>query len=194
MEGFEKTARFGQYAHLVQRVGDQFVPSVRLTPVTRLLHGRDLTGMDLFLDVESRASLEIAKRLLDWVKQVDAPARLRLHFAGDSEQNALFRQAQQVAPNRVADVLLCHYQKRASGTSSAADCLKQAGIAAQGQNDRAAVLAAARALGVSSIVPAVVIDGRFVVQANGLKQVEAVFYTLHPELVQRDRNLLSDTN
>ena len=194
MEGFEKTARFGQYAHLVQRVGDQFVPSVRLTPVTRLLHGRDLTGMDLFLDVESRASLEIAKRLLDWVKQVDAPARLRLHFAGDSEQNALFRQVQQVAPNRVADVLLCHYQKRASGTSSAADCLKQAGIAAQGQNDRAAVLAAARALGVSSIVPAVVIDGRFVVQANGLKQVEAVFYTLHPELVQRDRHLLSDTN
>ena len=190
MEGFEKTARFGQYAHLMQRVGDQFVPSVRLNPVTRLLRGRELAGMDLFLDVESRTSLDVAARLLDWIKKVDAPARLRLHFAGDSEQNALFRQAQHVAPNRVGDALLCHYQKRAS----AADCIGQAGIAVQGQDDHAAVLALAQALGVSSIVPAVVIDGGFVVQANGLKQVEAVFYSLHPEVVQRDRNLLSDTN
>lgn len=190
MEGFEKTARFGQYAHLMQRVGDQFVPSVRLNPVTRLLRGRELAGMDLFLDVESRTSLDVAARLLDWIKKVDAPARLRLHFAGDSEQNALFRQAQQVAPNRVGDALLCHYQKRASAT----DCIGQAGIAVQGRDDHAAVLALAQALGVSSIVPAVVIDGGFVVQANGLKQVEAVFYSLHPEVVQRDRNLLSDTN
>ena len=190
MEGFEKTARFGQYAHLMQRVGDQFVPSVRLNPVTRLLRGRELAGMDLFLDVESRTSLDIAARLLDWIKKVDAPARLRLHFAGDSEQNALFRQAQQVAPNRVGDALLCHYQKRASAT----DCINRAGIAVQGRDDHAAVLALAQALGVSSIVPAVVIDGGFVVQANGLKQVEAVFYSLHPEVVQRDRNLLSDTN
>ena len=190
MEGFEKTARFGQYAHLIRRVGDQFVPSVRLNPVTRLLRGRNLEGMDLFLDVESRASLDIAARLLDWVKKVDAPARLRLHFVGDSEQNALFRQARQVAPNRVGDALLCHYQKRASATA----CIGQAGIAVQGQDDRAAVLALARALGVSAIVPAVVIDGRFVVQANGLEQVEAVFYSLHPESVQRDRNLFSDTN
>lgn len=189
LEGFEKTARFGQYAHLMQRVGDLFVPSVRLSPVTRLLHGRELQGMDLFLDVESRTSLDLAARLLDWTKKIDAPARLRLHFVGDGAQNALFRQAQQVAPNRVGDALVCHYQKRAS----AADCISQAGIAAQGQDDPATALALARALGVSS-VPAVVIDGGFVVQANGLKQVEAVFYSLHPEVVQRDKNLLSDTN
>ena len=187
MEGFEKTARFGQYAHIMRRVGEQFVPSVRLNPVTRLLRGRDLQGMDLFLDVESRASLDIAARLLDWVKKVDAPARLRLHFVGDGEQNALFRQA---APNRVGDALLCHYQKRASAT----DCIDQAGIVVQRRGDRATVLALARELGVAAIAPAVVIDGRFVVQAKGLEQVEAVFYSLHPESVQRDRNLLSDTN
>ncbi len=184
--GFQKTARFNQYAHMVRRVGDQFVPSVQLTPVTRLLQGRDLEGIDLFLNVESSASVKLAERLLKWVKKVRVPGRLRLHFVGDGEANALFRKAQQVAPERVADALLCHKQKMAFGTSSAADCLKQAGIAVTGQDNKASVLATARLLGVvPAISPAVVIDGRFVVQANGLKQMEALVYRLHPELVQR---------
>ena len=63
------------------------------------------------------------------------------------------------------------------------------GIAVSGKDNRAAILATARDLGViPTILPTVVIDGRFVVQANGLNQVESAFYRLHPELLQRDRN------
>ncbi len=186
---FEKTARFNRLAHHVRRVGDHFVPSALLTPIARIFQGRDLQGMDLFLDVRTPVSLSIAEQLLRWVKKVNAPGRLRLHFVGDGKQNALFQLAQQATPERVADALLCHKQKASSDTSSVESCLKQMGIAISGQDNRAAIRATARSLGVTSL-PAVVIDGRFVVQAEGLKRTESLFYRLHPELFQRDRNTL----
>lgn len=188
---FEKTARFNRLAHIVQRIGDHFVPTVQMTPITRVFQGRDLAGMDLFLDVSAPTSLKSVERLLQWVKKVKAPERLRLHFVGNNEQNALFRRAQQTHPERIVDALLCHKQKASSDTSSVENCLKQRGIAISGQDNRATILAAARDLGViQAILPAVVIDGRFVIQANGLNQVESTFYRLHPELLQRDRNTL----
>ena len=186
---FEKTARFNRLAHIVQRIGDHFVPTVQMTPITRIFQGRDLEGMDLFLDVSASASLKSVERLLHWLKKVQAPDRLRLHFVGNDKQNALFRQAQQTAPERTVDALLCHKQQAASDTSSVENCLKQMGIAVSGKDNRAAILATARDLGViPTILPTVVIDGRFVVHANGLNQVESTFYRLHPELLQRDRN------
>ena len=187
--GFEKTARFNRLAHMVQRVGDHFLPSPLLTPIARVFQERDLQGMDLFLDVKTSISLSIAERLLQWGKKGQAPERLRLHFAGNDKQNALFRQAQQIAPERILDVLLCHKQKASSDTSSVENCLKQMGITVSGTDNGAEIRATARALGVASL-PAVVIDGRFVVQAEGLKHTESLFYRLHPELFQRDRNML----
>ena len=186
---FEKTARFNRLAHHVRRVGDHFVPSALLTPIARIFQGRDLRGVDLFLDVRTPVSLSIAEQLLQWVKKVNAPGRLRLHFVGDGKQNALFQLAQQTTPERVADALLCHKQKASSDTSSVENCLKQMGIAISGKDNRTAIRATARELGVTSL-PAVVIDGRFVVQAEGLKRTESLFYRLHPELFQRDRNTL----
>ena len=187
---FEKTARFNRLAHRVRRVGDHFVPSPLLTPIARIFQGRDLQGMDLFLDARASLSLSVAEQLLRRVKKIQAPERLRLHFAGDGVQNALFRQAQQTAPERIIDVLLCHKQKASSDTSSVEDCLKQMGITVSGTDNGAEIRATARALGVVSL-PAVVIDGRFVVQAEGLKHTESLFYRLHPELFQRDRNMLN---
>ena len=186
---FEKTAHFNRFAHLMQRVGDHFVPTVLLTPIARVFQGQNLGGMDLFMDVSVSPALQIAERLLQWVKKVQAPERLRLHFVGNDKQNALFRQAQKVAPKRMIDLLLCHKQKASSDTSSVVNCLKQMGIAISGKDNRAEIHATARALGViPTKSPTVVINGRFVVQAEGLKQIEAIFYRLHPELLQRDRN------
>ena len=186
---FEQTARFNRLSHIVQRIGDHFVPTVQMTPITRIFQGRDIEGMDLFLDVSISESLKRVERLLQWIKKVEDPERLRLHFVGNNKQNALFRQAQQVAPERIVDLLFCHKQKASSDTSSVENCLKQMGIAAIGRDNRAEVFATAQALGIiPAILPAVVIDGRFVVQANGLNQVESTFYRLHPELFQRDRN------
>jgi len=145
--------------------------------------------MDLFMDVSVSPALQIAERLLQWGKKVQAPERLRLHFVGNDKQNALLRQAQKVAPERMIDLLLCHKQKASSDTSSVENCLKQMGIDLSGTDNRAEIHATARALGViPTRSPTVVIDGRFVVQAEGLKQIEAIFYRLHPELLQRDRN------
>ena len=186
---FEKTAHFNRFAHLMQRVGDHFVPTVLLTPIARVFQGQNLDGMDLFMDVSVSPALQIAERLLQWGKKVNAPERLRLHFVGNDKQNALFRQAQQTAPERIVDALLCHKQKATSDTSSVVNCLKQMGIDVSGTDNRTEIHATARALGViPTRSPTVVIDGRFVVQAEGLKQIEAIFYRLHPELLQRDRN------
>lgn len=186
---FEQTARFNRLSHIVQRIGDHFVPTVQMTPITRIFQGRDIEGMDLFLDVSISESLKRVERLLQWIKKVEDPERLRLHFVGNNKQNALFRQAQQVAPEQIVDLLFCHKQKASSDTSSVENCLKQMGIAAIGKDNRAEVFATAQALGIiPAILPAIVIDGRFVVQANGLNQVESTFYRLHPELFQRDRN------
>ena len=186
---FEQTARFNRLSHIVQRIGDHFVPTVQMTPITRIFQGRDIEGMDLFLDVSISESLKRVERLLQWIKKVEDPERLRLHFVGNNKQNALFRQAQQVAPERIVDLLFCHKQKASSDTSSVENCLKQMGIAAIGRDNRAEVFATAQALGIiPAILPVIVIDGHFVVQANGLNQVESTFYRLHPELFQRDRN------
>ncbi|MCY3683309.1 MAG: multiheme c-type cytochrome [Gemmatimonadetes bacterium] len=186
---FEKTAHFNRFAHLMQRVGDHFVPTVLLTPIARVFQGQNIEGMDLFMDVSVSPALQIAERLLQWGKKIQAPERLRLHFVGNDTQNALFRQAQQTAPERIVDALLCHKQKASSDTSSVVNCLKQMGIDVSGIDNRAETHATARALGViPTRSPTVVIDGRFVVQAEGLKQIEAIFYRLHPELLQRDRN------
>ena len=184
---FEKTAHFNRFAHLMQRVGDHFVPTALLTPIARVFQDQNREGMDLFMDVSVSPALQIAERLVQWGKKVQAPERLRLHFVGHDKQNALFRQAQQTAPERIVDVLLCH--KQTSDTSSVENCLKQMGIAVSGTDNIAEIHANAQALGViPTRSPTVVIDGRFVVQAEGLKQIEAIFYRLHPELLQRDRN------
>ena len=186
---FGKTTHFNRFAHLMQRVGDHFVPTALLTPIARVFQGQNLEGMDLFMDVGVSPALQIAERLLQWGKKVNSPDRLRLHFVGNDKQNALFRQAQQTAPERIVDALLCHKQKASSDTSSVANCLKQMGIAVSATDNIAEIHATARALGViPTRSPTVVIDGRFVVQGEGLKQIEAIFYRLHPELLQRDRN------
>ena len=186
---FEKTAHFNRFTHLMQRVDDHFVPTVLLTPIARVFQGQNLEGMDLFMDVSVSPALQIAERILQWKKKVQAPERLRLHFVGNDKQNALFRQAQQTAPEQIVDALLCHKQKATSDTSSVENCLKQMGIDFSGTDNRAEIHATARALGaIPTRSPTVVIDGRFVVQAEGLKQIEAIFYRLHPELLQRDRN------
>ncbi len=186
---FEKTTHFNRFAHLMQRVDDHFVPTALLTPVARVFQGQNLEGMDLFMDVSVSPALQIAEQLLQWSKKVQAPERLRLHFVGNDKQNALFRQAQQTAPERIVDALLCHKQKASSDTSSVANCLKQMGIDVSATDNIAKIHATARALGViPTRSPTVVIDGRFVVQGEGLKQIETIFYRLHPELLQRDRN------
>ena len=186
---FEKTTHFNRFAHLMQRVDDHFVPTALLTPIARVFQGQNIEGMDLFMDVGVSPALQIAERLLQWGKKVNSPDRLRLHFVGNDKQNALFRQAQQTAPERIVDALLCHKQKASSDTSSVANCLKQMGIAVSATDNISEIHATARALGViPTRSPTVVIDGRFVVQGEGLKQIEAIFYRLHPELLQRDRN------
>ena len=186
---FEKTTHFNRFAHLMQRVDDHFVPTALLTPIARVFHGQNIEGMDLFMDVGVSPALQIAERLLQWGKKVNSPDRLRLHFVGNDKQNALFRQAQQAAPERIVDALLCHKQKASSDTSSVENCLKQMGIDVSATDNISEIHATARALGViPTRSPTVVIDGRFVVQGEGLKQIEAIFYRLHPELLQRDRN------
>jgi len=187
---FAKTARFAQFAHIVERVNDGFVPDTRLTPIAQIMNGQDAKGLDLFLDVDSPASLAMAERLLRWVGEVNDMGRLRLHFVGGGPQNETFRRAQQVAPDRVGDALLCYLLgQRNGGNLSADDCLKQTGITLKKVDNQAATLAIAQALGVRpEMAPAVVVDGRFVVQANGLTEIERFFYRLHPDLAQRDRN------
>lgn len=190
LEGaFAQTARFGRFANTVRPVGDGFVPDVRMTPIAQILNGQDLQGIDLFLDLASPISLGLVERMLRWVGEVDAPNRLRLHFLGDGEDNALFRQAQEVAPDRLADALLCLIHGLYKGELSAMDCFQRTGIVITGKGSVEQTLAKARAHGVlPGMVPAVVIDGQFVLQANGLSQIESFFYRLHPELAQRDRN------
>ena len=79
------------------------------------------------MDVGVSPALQIAERLLQWGKKVNSPDRLRLHFVGNDKQNALFRQAQQTAPERIVDALLCHKQKASSDTSSVGKLLKTDG-------------------------------------------------------------------
>ena len=192
---FAQAARFGRFVHTVRSVGDGFVPDVRMTPIAQILNGRDIQGIDLFLDMASPNSLGLAERMLRWVGEVDAPYRLRLHFLGDGEDNVLFRRAQEAAPGRVADALLCRIRGVYKGELLAMDCFQRTGIVISGEGSVAQTLANARALGVlPGMAPAVVIDGQFVLQANGLSQVESFFYRLHPELAQRDRNSSGRSN
>ncbi|MDP6038580.1 MAG: hypothetical protein QGG64_08530, partial [Candidatus Latescibacteria bacterium] len=186
---FAQTARFERFAQTVRSVGNGFVPDVRMTPIAQILNGQALQGIDLFLDLASPISLGLAQRMLRWIGEVDAPHRLRLHFVGEGEDNVLFRQAQAVAPDRVTDALICRIQGLYKGELSARDCFGRTGIVINGEDSQDQTLAKARALGIlPGMVPVVVIDGRFVLQANGLSQIESFFYRLYPELAQRDRN------
>ena len=194
---FGKSARFDRFQHTVTQVGDGFVPDVRMTAVAKVLAGNEAMGLDAFLDLASPSSVVLAERLLGWMRDVNAMDRLRVHFVGQAEGDRLFRQAFLQDTQRAWDALLAYAwgQQQRRSDLSVAVCLRQAGFevpALRALDDVALTqqLAQMRALGGRrDMIPIVVLDGQVVVSGAGLARVETVFYQMHPELAQKDRNV-----
>lgn len=194
---FEKTVRFDRFERIVMRVGDGFVPDVRMTAVAKILNTQDAEGLDAFVDLAHPSSVILLERLLGWMRDVQAMDRLRLYFVGQGEADRLFRQAFLQDAHKAQDALLAYAwgQKQRRSDLSVAMCLGQAGfdVLALGHAEDAILdsqLAQLQTLGGRrDRVPLVVIDGQVMVRGAGLGRIEALFYQLHPDMAQKDRNV-----
>ncbi|MBT4139778.1 MAG: hypothetical protein HOE48_17800 [Candidatus Latescibacteria bacterium] len=194
---FEKSARFDRFQRTVTRVGDGFVPDMRMTAVTKILAGSDVQGLDGFIDLAHPTSVVLVERLLRWMREVNAMDRLRLHFVGQGAGDRLFRQAFLKDTQRAWDALLAYAwgQQQRRSDLSVEICLRQAGfdVSEFGALDDlilAQQLEQMRRLGGRrDLVPFVVLDGQVVVSGAGLARVETIFYQMHPEFAKKDRNV-----
>jgi hypothetical protein len=192
---FAKTARFERFQRTVMAVGDGFVPDMRMISVAKTLSPVDVLGIDVFLDLAHPASGALAERLLRWVRDVNDMNRLRVHLVGQGPVDQLFRNAFAQDVPRAWDALLAYLwgQQQRRSDLSAETCLQQAGfgvVALHLPNDALThELEQMRLLGGRiDMVPFVVLDGQVVVMGAGLGRIETVFYQMHPELAQKDRN------
>jgi hypothetical protein len=194
---FARAARFDRFQHTVVRVGDAFVPDVRMTAVARILTENEARGIDTFIDLAHPAAVGLAERLVGWVQDVKQMDRLRLHFVGEAEGDRLFRQAFLLDARRAYDALLVYarHQRQRRPDFLVAMCLEKvgfslAGLRAAKDGARTQHIDTMHALGGQrDMVPFVVLDSQVVVSGVGLARLEAVFYQMHPELAEKDRNV-----
>ena len=193
---FEKTARFDRFQHVVERVGDGFVPDIKMTAVTRMLDSHTATGLDVFVDRVNTLSVALMARLLEWMQDVGRVDDLRVHFVGTDENDRLFRLAFAADKHRAWDALLAcsHALMQRRSEVSVAGFLRQAGFTGEewrnAQNDPLEEHTGQmqKLGGRQDMMPYVVLDGQIAVSGAGLSRIERIYYQLHPDLAAKDRN------
>lgn len=183
---FEKTARFNRFIRTVTRVGDGFVPDVRMTGVAKVFTDVDTTGLDAFLDLTRPSSIRLVESLVQWRQSLQAP--VRLHFVGQGDADRLFQRAFELGEQRAWDALLAFVwgQRERRSDLSAEVCLRQAGFALLalhgGSEHLSGRLAWMHTLsGRRDMVPFVVLDGQVMVSGVGLSRGDVVYRQMHAQ-------------